>query len=120
MHGDVPEQVRHFAPKKYSPAPKEGSPRRDGDPLDQTGQAIVALLENAAISSQQALDRANALAGELSLRLHAAEERINQLQAEVEQARLRADRAEEWMIRIYQEIEERLLSRKRDSQQASR
>src|SRR5262245_24302289 len=120
MHGDVPEQVRRFAPKKYPPSPKEEASLRDRDPLDQTGEAIVALLENASISSKQALDRANALAGELSLRLHAAEERINQLQAEIEQARLRADRAEEWMIRIYQEIEERLLSRKRDSQQAPR
>jgi len=120
MHGDVPEQVRQFAPKKYTPAPKEESSLRDLDPLDQTGEAIVALLENATVSSRQAVDRANALGGELSLQLHVAEERINQLQAEIEQVRSRAARAEEWLVRIYQEIEEKLLSRKRDSQQASR
>jgi hypothetical protein len=122
MYGDVPEQVRQFAPKKYPPpAPEKEPPHCNGDdPLDQTGQAIVVLLENATISSRQAIDRANALAGELSLQLHVAEERINQLQAEIEQVRSRAARAEEWLLRIYQEIEEKLLSRKRGSQQASR
>ena len=41
---DVPEQIRQIASKEKPLAPKEGPPRSDGDPLDQSGQAIVALL----------------------------------------------------------------------------
>jgi len=43
--------------------------------------------------------------------LHAAEGRIDQLQAEIEQVQARAARAEKWLMRIYQEIEEKLRSR---------
>jgi hypothetical protein len=44
---DVPEQIRQIASKEKPLAPKEGPPRSDGDPLDQSGQAIVALLQRA-------------------------------------------------------------------------
>ena len=45
----------------------------------------------------------------LSLQLHAAEGRIDQLQAELERCQDRAARAEKWLTRIYQEIEEKLI-----------
>ena len=46
---DVPEQVRQYAPKeKPPPEPKEAPPRSDGDVLDESGQAIVGLLQHAA------------------------------------------------------------------------
>ncbi|SRR6266508_482921 len=111
--GDVPEQVLQFAPK-------EKPPRNDGDPLDQSGQAIVALLQQAANLSNDNCDRAMGLAHKLSIQLRAAEDRINQLQAEVEQFQDRAARAEKWLFRIYKEIEEKLISPRAGSQQASR
>jgi chromosome segregation ATPase len=116
---EVSEQVRQFAPKQPPPAPKERPPRSDGDVLDQMGQAIVGLLQHAAKVSNEACDRATE---KLSIRLRDAEDRcdravnelcgandrINQLQAELEQCRDRAQRAEDWLQRIYQEIEEKL------------
>jgi hypothetical protein len=118
---DVPEQVRQFAPKKHSPiAPKAEPPRGDGDLLDQSGEAILALLQHAATLSNETCDRADRLTGKLSLELHVAEDRINQLQAEIEQVQERAARAEKWLIHIYEEIKEKLLSRRAGSQQASR
>jgi hypothetical protein len=92
---DVPEQVRQFAPKKNPPiAPKAEPPRSDGDPLDQSGEAIVAILQHAAALSNETCDRADRLAGKLSLELHVAEDRINQLQGQIEQVQERAARAE--------------------------
>ena len=100
--------LQQAAAKKPPPAPKEGPPRSDGDSLDQSGQAIVVLVQEAVNLSNETCDRANELAGKLSLQLHVAEERINQLQAELEQCQDRAKRAEDWLQRIYHEIEEKL------------
>ncbi|HZN31700.1 MAG TPA: hypothetical protein VFB68_02080 [Xanthobacteraceae bacterium] len=110
---DVPEQVLQFAPK-------EKPPRNDGDPLDQSGQAIVTLLQQAANLSNENCDRAMGLAHKLSIQLRAAEDRINHLQTELEQSLDRTARAEKWLMRIYQEIEEKLISPRGSSQQASR
>ena len=77
---DVPEQVRHFAPKeKPPPEPKEAPPRSDGDVLDQAGQAIVGLLQHAAKLSNETRERVMEQARKLSHQLHAAEGRIDQL-----------------------------------------
>jgi hypothetical protein len=101
---DVPEQIQQFARKeKPPPEPKEAPPRSDGDVLDQAGQAIVGLLQHAT------RDRAMEQARKLSHQLHAAEGRIDQLHAEIEQAQGRTARAEKWLARIYQEIEAKLI-----------
>jgi chromosome segregation ATPase len=99
---DVPEQVVQFAPK-------EKSPPNEGDALDQFGQAIIALLEQAANFSKQQCERALDMAHKLGMQLRAAEGRIDQLQAEIKQCQDRAERAEKWLTRIYQEIEEKLI-----------
>src|SRR5262245_31280916 len=109
MNSDVPAQVRQYAPKKN---PTTVPPHSDGDPLDQSAEKIIALLQHAAISSNEARDRANRQAGELSLRLHDAEDRFNQLQAQIEQVRDRAVRAEKWLVRIYDEIQEKFFLHK--------
>jgi hypothetical protein len=88
---DVPEQVQQ------------------GDVLDQAGQGIVGLLQHAAKLSNETRDRAMEQARKLSHQLHAAEGRIDQLQAEIEQVQGRTGRAERWLTRIYQEIEEKLI-----------
>jgi hypothetical protein len=72
---DVPEQVVQFAPK-------EKSPPNEGDALDQFGQAIIALLQQAANLSNQQCERAMDMAHKLGMQLRAAEDRIKHLQAE--------------------------------------
>jgi hypothetical protein len=99
---DTPEQVVKFAPKEKQ--------RSDGSPLDEAGQAIVAKIQKAADLSNENCDRAMTLAHKLSMELRAAEDRINQLEAEVKLFRDRAARAEGWLRIIHKEIEEKLIA----------
>ena len=110
---DMSEQVLQFAPK-------EKSPRNHGDELDQSGQAILALLKQAANSSNEQCERAMSLAHKSTMQLRAAEDRNKHLQAERDQLQIRAERAEEWLRRVYHEIEEKLISPHAGSHRASR
>lgn len=98
---DTLGEVRKFAPKR---------PPNDSDSMDESGQAVLAMLQKAADLSNDNCDRAMALAHELSIQLRAAEDQISQLQAENAQLRDRAERAETWLQLIQKEIEEKLLS----------
>ena len=97
----TPEEVRKFAPKR---------PRSDGDSMDESGQAVLAMLQKAADLSNDNCDRAMAMAHKLSIQLRAAEDQISQLQAENMQLQDRAVRAETWLQVIQKEIEEKLLA----------
>ena len=99
---ETPEQVVTFAPK--------GRPRGDALAAEEVGQVIVANLQKAAELSNENCDRAMALAHKLAMELRAAEDRINQLEAEVEMCRDRAARAEGWLQTIHKEIEEKLIA----------
>ena len=99
---DTPEQVLKFVPKEQ--------PGSYGLPADEAGQAIIAKLQKAAELSNENCDRAMKLAHKLSMELRAAEDRINQLEAEVELVRDRAVRAERWLQTIQKEIEEKLIA----------
>jgi hypothetical protein len=83
---------------------------REDDPTDESGRAVVAMLQQAANLSNENCDRAMSLAHKLSLQLRAAEDRINQLQAEVEHFQDRAAHAENWLRVIEKEIEKKLLA----------
>jgi hypothetical protein len=96
-----PEPVLTFAPKDKA---------RDDDPTDQSGRAVVAMLQQAANLSNENCDRAMSLAHKLSIQLRAAEDRINQLQADVEHFQHRAAHAENWLRMIEKEIEKKLLA----------
>ena len=78
---------------------------KDASQLDSAGQAILKLLHKAAgaaeANSRQALETAQRLASQLQ----AGEDRIAELEAQVQQYRDRADRAEEWLSKISTEIE---------------
>jgi hypothetical protein len=78
--------------------------------LDSAGQAILTLLHRAAgaaeANSRQALEAAQ----RLSSQLHAAQNRIAGLEAELQLNREKADRAEEWLSKISMEIENRLIN----------
>jgi hypothetical protein len=80
----IPDQVLKFAPKKIRAT--------IADAMDQAGDAIVAKLQAAANQ------------------LKAAEDRIGQLETELEQVQARADRAETWLQVIHREIEEKLIA----------
>jgi len=99
---ETPEPVVKFEPK--------AQPRSHDTPLDEAGQAIVARIQRAAELANENCDRAMKLAHKLAMQLRAAEERINQLEAEVELFRDRAARAEGWLQTIQKEIEEKLIT----------
>jgi hypothetical protein len=102
-HGaDTPEQVLKFVPKEW--------PNSYGAQVEEVGQAVVAKIQRAADLSDENCERAMALAHKLSMQLRAAEDRINQLEAEVELLRDRAVRAERWLQTIQKEIEEKLIA----------
>jgi hypothetical protein len=93
-------EVVRFAPK----------PKGEGEPIDQSGQALVALIREAANTSNENIDRAMTVAHRLSLELRSAEDRIRELEAEVERLVGRATRAEQWLGAIKKEIEDKLIA----------
>jgi hypothetical protein len=98
---DTLGEVRKFAPKR---------PPKDSDSMDESGQAVLAMLQKAADLSNDNCDRAMAMAHKLSIQLRAAEDQISQLQAENARVQDRAVRAETWLQVIHKEIEEKLLA----------
>jgi molecular chaperone GrpE (heat shock protein) len=88
---------------------RQGENDSGGDHLDHAGQSILRLLHKAAAvveeNDRHALDKAQTLSRQLGV----AEDRVAELEAEVETYRERAERAEQWLQRVHAEIEERLL-----------
>ena len=72
---------------------------------DDSGRAIVALLQKAAEMAKDDCARAMDLAHKLSSQLRSAEERARELEVEAAHFRDRATRAEEWLRRIHNEVE---------------
>ena len=89
---------------------KDSAASKDAGQLDSAGQAILKLLHRAAgaaeANSRQVLETAQ----RLSSQLHAAQDRIAGLEAELESYREKADHAEEWLSKISAEIEDRLIN----------
>jgi len=100
---DAPKEVLQFAPK--------AKPMRiDNDMMDQSGRAIVAMLQEAADLTCSSCDSARAEVDELSRQLMAAADRIAQLEKELELFQDRAVRAETWLQLIQREVEKLLPS----------
>src|SRR5262245_52617863 len=78
--------------------------------VEESGQAIIAKIQRAAELANENCGRAMRLAHKLSMELRAAEDRINQLESEVQLFRERAARAEGWLQTIHKEIEEKLIT----------
>jgi len=93
----------------FGPTAKSAA-SNDGSRLDSAGQAILKLLHKAAgvaeANSRQGLETAQ----KLSNQLRAAENRIGELEAEVQLYREKAERAEQWLSKIFTEIEDRLIN----------
>ena len=100
----------------YSQSESESTVSRDEDmaasndasQLDSAGQAILKLLHKAAGAAETNSRRALETAQNLSSQLRAAEDRIAQLEAEVQHYREKSDRAKAWLRKISTEIEDRL------------
>ena len=99
---DIPEQVLKFVPQEL--------PRSYAPLVEEVGEVIIAKIQKAADLSNENCDRAMKLAHKLSMQLRAAEDRINQLEAEVELFRDCSVRAERWLQTIQKEIEEKLIA----------
>jgi predicted nucleic acid-binding Zn-ribbon protein len=108
MSDRPPEPVKKIIP--FAPTNRE--PRDDGDPMDRSGQAIVALLQQASETASRDCERAMDVAHKLSLQLRAAEEKIKELEADIRHYHDRAQRAEKWLARIYKDIEEKFFDHK--------
>ena len=89
---------------------QDGSASNDAGQLDSAGQAILQLLHKAAGTAEANSRKALETAQKLSSQLHAAQDRIAELEGEVQQYRERAARAEEWLRKISMEIEDRLIN----------
>ena len=97
---DAPEAVRKFAPRR----------KQSPHPTDDAGQALVAMLREAAKLSNESCDRLHGLAHDLERQLREAEERINQLEGDIAHFRGRALGAEKWLDLIQKEVEEKLVT----------
>ena len=95
------EFVVPFAPKNAA--------SNDADQLDRAGQTILQLLHKAAGVAEENSRHALDMAQKLSHQLRAAEDRVAELEAEVQLYRDKADRAEKWLHKVYTEIEDRFL-----------
>ena len=96
-----PETVVPFAPKNAASS--------DADQLDRAGQTILQLLHKAAGVAEENSRYALDMAQKLSHQLRAAEDRVAELDSEVQLYRDKADRAEQWLHKVYTEIEDRFL-----------
>jgi hypothetical protein len=91
----------------------------DADELDQAGQTILKLLHKAAGVAEQNSRHALDMAQKLSHQLRATEDRVAELEAEVELYREKADRAEQWLHKVYTEIEDRFIRQPEESRLAT-
>ena len=82
----------------------------DGGQMDFAGHVILKLLVKAAGAAEADSRRALETAQQLSTQLHAARNRIGELEAEVQVYREKSERAEDWLRKISTEIEDRLIS----------
>jgi hypothetical protein len=81
--------------------------RPDGNlVIDNSGRAIVAMLQKAANMAKEDCAQALEVAHKLSSELRAAEQRVRRAEAEAARLRDRASQAEAWLRRIRDDIEQ--------------
>ena len=82
--------------------------------VDQSGSAIIALLQQAAAAAQADYEHAAQTAHQLVMQLRAAEDRAEKLQEQVKQMEQHALQAEKWLHRIHGEIEDRFFRNRQE------
>jgi hypothetical protein len=98
---------------------REGNSTRNTSQLDSAGQAILDLLHRAADAAEDNSRKALERCQELLQKFQAAEDRIAELESEVQQSRERAERAEEWLNKISMEIKDRLINEPEERRRAA-
>ena len=101
--------MKHVPPAVMELAPKQKA-SQESDPINEMGGAVIALLREAANSSNENVDRAMSMAHKLAIQLRAAEDRIADLQKEVEGLQSRVTRAEWWLTTIKEDIQDKLIA----------
>ena len=86
--------------------------KSEADAVDRSGDAIVALVQQAAIVAREDCDRAMSMAHKLALQLEASEDRADKLEAKVKQLEHDANKAEDWLAHIYKQIEGKFFEEK--------
>src|ERR1700733_5588346 len=112
---DMPAHEESVVP--FTSASKK-TPAGVTDQLDRAGQTILQLLNKAAGVAEENSRHALDMAQKLSHQLRAAEDRVAELEAEVELYRDKADRAEQWLHKVYTEIEERFIRQPTEKRRA--
>jgi hypothetical protein len=90
----------------FAPGSKDNV-RDDGDPVEESGKAIIVLLKGAADTARSTCLQAVNAAQKASSQLRAAEARIKELEVEVRQHSDRAANAEQWLAHVHHEIEDK-------------
>jgi hypothetical protein len=107
----ITTEVSRLPNATHRQLPAKVSPQGDADdPIDRFGDVIVAMLQKAAELSNDECTRSRTAANELSRQLRVTQDRIYELETEVEYFRNRAFRAETWLQRIQREIEQKLIA----------
>ena len=106
-------------PESAMPLGQDSAALVDGGQLDSAGQVILKLLHKAAGAAEANSRRALETAQQLSTQLHAAQNRIAELEAEVQLYREKSERAEEWLRKISTEIEHRLINEPEEQRRQS-
>jgi len=102
---EAPEAAIPFAPSRKSGA------RIVGDSVENAGQAVIGLLNQAVEAADANTKHALDVALKLSHQLQAAEARIAHLETDLAHYKERAERAERWLNYISSEIEQNFLRR---------
>jgi len=95
----------------YAPSRKSGAQSDAGDSVENAGQAVIGLLNQAVEAADANTKHALDVALKLSHQLQAAEARIAQLETDLTYYKERAARAEQWLNYISSEIEQNFLRR---------
>jgi hypothetical protein len=91
----------------------------DGGHFEAAGHVILNLLHKAADAAEANSRRALKTAQQLSTQLHAAKNRIAELEAEVQLYREKCERAEDWLRKISAAIEDRLINEPEEQRRQS-
>jgi len=95
----------------YAPSRKSGAQSDAGDSVENAGQAVIGLLNQAVEAADANTKHALDVALKLSHQLQAAEARIAKLETDLTYYKERAARAEQWLNYISSEIEQNFLAR---------
>ena len=101
------------------PLAQDSAASMDGGQLGSAAHVVLKLLVKAAGAAEADSRRALETAQQLSTQLHAARNRIGELEAEVQLHREKSERAEDWLRKISTEIEDRLINQPQEQRRQS-